>query len=115
MRPSYPEAPVFARDLLKDRVIVVTGGGTGLGAEMVRRFSELGAKIAVLGRRKEKLDAILSQIGGGLALPCDVRDAKAVQEAADPVASEMGRGGGLRNNTPGKLLSAARCHTPDAR
>ncbi|TMA21495.1 MAG: SDR family NAD(P)-dependent oxidoreductase, partial [Deltaproteobacteria bacterium] len=51
---------MFARDLLKDRVIVVTGGGTGLGAEMVRRFSELGAKIAVLGRRKEKLDAILS-------------------------------------------------------
>src|SRR5205814_1185687 len=113
MRPSYPEAPVFARDLLKDRVIVVTGGGTGLGAEMVRRFSELGAKIAVLGRRKEKLDAILSQIGGGLALPCDVRDAKAVQEAADRVASEMGRVDGLVNNAAGNFLAAAEDISPN--
>src|SRR5256885_14665720 len=113
MRPSYPEAPVFARDLLKDRVIVVTGGGTGLGAEMVRRFAELGAKIAVLGRRKEKLDAILAQIGGGLALPCDVRDAKAVQEAADRVASEMGRGGGRVHNPPGQLPPAPPGHLPN--
>src|SRR5438105_5323922 len=107
IRPSYPEAPVFARDLLKDRVIVVTGGGSGLGAEMVRRFAELGAKIAVLGRRKEKLDAIVSQIGGGLAIPCDVRDAKAVQEAADRVATEMGRVDGLVNNAAGNFLAAA--------
>ena len=104
---------MFARDLLKDRVIVVTGGGTGLGAEMVRRFSELGAKIAVLGRRKEKLDAILSQIGGGLALPCDVRDAKAVQEAADRVASEMGRVDGLVNNAAGNFLAAAEDISPN--
>jgi len=104
---------VFARDLLKDRVIVVTGGGTGLGAEMVRRFAELGAKIAVLGRRKEKLDAILSQIGGGLALPCDVRDAKAVQEAADRVATEMGRVDGLVNNAAGNFLAAAEDISPN--
>lgn len=104
---------MFARDLLKDRVIVVTGGGTGLGAEMVRRFAELGAKIAVLGRRKEKLDAILEQIGGGLALPCDVRDAKAVQEAADRVASELGRVDGLVNNAAGNFLAAAEDISPN--
>ena len=104
---------MFARDLLKDRVIVVTCGGTGLGAEMVRRFAELGAKIAVLGRRKEKLDAILEQIGGGLALPCDVRDAKAVQEAADRVASELGRVDGLVNNAAGNFLAAAEDISPN--
>jgi NAD(P)-dependent dehydrogenase (short-subunit alcohol dehydrogenase family) len=98
---------VFARDLLKDRVIVVTGGGSGLGAEMARRFSELGARIAVLGRRKEKLDAIVSQLGGGLAVPCDVRDAKAVQEAADRVAGEMGQVDGLVNNAAGNFLAPA--------
>jgi NAD(P)-dependent dehydrogenase (short-subunit alcohol dehydrogenase family) len=98
---------VFARDLLKDRVIVVTGGGSGLGAEMARRFAELGAKIAVLGRRKEKLDAVVAQIGSGLAVACDVRDANAVQNAADRVAGEMGRVDGLVNNAAGNFLAAA--------
>jgi NAD(P)-dependent dehydrogenase (short-subunit alcohol dehydrogenase family) len=104
---------VFAPDLLKDRVIVVTGGGSGLGAEMARRFSELGARIAVLGRRKEKLDAVISQLGGGLAISCDVRDAKAVQEAADRVASEMGRVDGLVNNAAGNFLAPAEDVSPN--
>src|SRR3954466_15965082 len=113
MRTSYPEAPVFARDLLKDRVIVVTGGGSGLGAEMAKRFSELGARIAVLGRRKEKLDAVISQLGSGLAISCDVRDAKAVQEAADRVASEMGRVDALVNNAAGNFLAPAEDISPN--
>jgi len=104
---------VFARDLLKDRVIVVTGGGSGLGAEMARRFSELGARIAVLGRRKEKLDAVISQLGSGLAISCDVRDAKAVQEAADRVASEMGRVDALVNNAAGNFLAPAEDISPN--
>src|SRR3954468_18931202 len=113
MRPSYPEASVFARDLLKDRVIVVTGGGSGLGAEMAKRFSELGARIAVLGRRKEKLDAVIAQLGSGLAISCDVRDAKAVQEAADRVASEMGRVDALVNNAAGNFLAPAEDISPN--
>jgi len=104
---------VFARDLLKDRVIVVTGGGSGLGAEMARRFSELGARIAVLGRRKEKLDAVIAQLGSGLAISCDVRDAKAVQEAADRVASEMGRVDALVNNAAGNFLAPAEDISPN--
>ncbi|MFL5405836.1 MAG: SDR family oxidoreductase [Myxococcales bacterium] len=104
---------MFARDLLKDRVIVVTGGGSGLGAEMARRFSELGARIAVLGRRKEKLDAVVAQLGSGLAISCDVRDAKAVQEAADRVASEMGRVDALVNNAAGNFLAPTEDISPN--
>jgi NAD(P)-dependent dehydrogenase (short-subunit alcohol dehydrogenase family) len=113
MRPSYPEASVFARDLLKDRVIVVTGGGSGLGAEMAKRFSELGARIAVLGRRKEKLDAVIAQLGSGLAISCDVRDAKAVEEAAARVASEMGQVDCLVNNAAGNFLAPAEDISPN--
>jgi NAD(P)-dependent dehydrogenase (short-subunit alcohol dehydrogenase family) len=113
MRTSYPEASVFARDLLKDRVIVVTGGGSGLGAEMAKRFSELGARIAVLGRRKEKLDAVIAQLGSGLAISCDVRDAKAVEEAAARVASEMGQVDCLVNNAAGNFLAPAEDISPN--
>jgi NAD(P)-dependent dehydrogenase (short-subunit alcohol dehydrogenase family) len=43
---------VFAPDLLKGKVIVVTGGGTGLGKSMAHRFGELGAKLVLSSRKK---------------------------------------------------------------
>jgi NAD(P)-dependent dehydrogenase (short-subunit alcohol dehydrogenase family) len=98
---------MFQAGLLKDKTFVITGGGTGLGAEMARRFAELGAHCAVLGRRREKLDEVVEQIGraGGKAsaFTCDVRDFAAVQE----VASRIGRVDGLVNNAAGNFLAAA--------
>ncbi len=98
---------MFQAGLLKDRNIVVTGGGTGLGAEMARRFAELGASVVVLGRRKEKLDetvAVIERAGGrASAHSCDVRDAKSVEE----VAARVGRVDGLVNNAAGNFLAAA--------
>ncbi len=44
---------MFQADLLQDKVILVTGGGTGLGRAMGERFLELGAKLAICGRRQE--------------------------------------------------------------
>src|SRR2546428_12811222 len=94
MRPFYPEAAVYASDLLKGRTIVVTGGGSGLGAEMARRFAELGAHSVVLGRRQEKLDEVVAQIRGrggqASAVVCDVRDAAAVDRAGAAAASGDG-------------------------
>lgn len=98
---------MFQAGLLRDRNIVVTGGGTGLGAEMARRFAELGAFVVVLGRRKEKLDETVAAIeragGRASAHPCDVRDGKAVEE----VAARVGRVDGLVNNAAGNFLAAA--------
>jgi NAD(P)-dependent dehydrogenase (short-subunit alcohol dehydrogenase family) len=98
---------MFQTDLLKGRTIVVTGGGTGLGAEMARRFAELGAHAVVLGRRKEKLDEVVASIaaagGKASAHTCDVRDAGAVQEVADKVGEVYG----LVNNAAGNFLAAA--------
>jgi NAD(P)-dependent dehydrogenase (short-subunit alcohol dehydrogenase family) len=98
---------MFQTDLLKGRTIVVTGGGTGLGAEMARRFAGLGAHAVVLGRRKEKLDEVVASIaaagGKASAHTCDVRDAGAVQEVADKVGEVYG----LVNNAAGNFLAAA--------
>ena len=98
---------MFQAGLLKDKTFVITGGGTGLGAEMAKRFGELGAHAVVLGRRKEKLDEVVSQIqragGKASAHVCDVRDSSMVQE----VAGRVGRVDGLVNNAAGNFLAAA--------
>jgi NAD(P)-dependent dehydrogenase (short-subunit alcohol dehydrogenase family) len=98
---------MFQAGLLKDKSLVITGGGSGLGAEMARRFAELGAHCVLLGRRKEKLDEVAAQIerAGGKATThsCDVRDFAAVQE----VAARIPRVDGLVNNAAGNFLAAA--------
>jgi NAD(P)-dependent dehydrogenase (short-subunit alcohol dehydrogenase family) len=98
---------MFQAGLLKDRRIVITGGGSGLGAAMARRFAGLGAEVALLGRRKEKLDEVAGSIAaaGGRATshPCDVRDFAAVQQ----VAASLDRVDGLVNNAAGNFLAAA--------
>jgi NAD(P)-dependent dehydrogenase (short-subunit alcohol dehydrogenase family) len=74
---------MFEAGLLKDKTFVITGGGSGLGAAMAKRFAGLGARAVVLGRRKEKLDQTVAAIeaagGKASAHSCDVRDFAAVQ------------------------------------
>jgi NAD(P)-dependent dehydrogenase (short-subunit alcohol dehydrogenase family) len=98
---------MFQAGLFKGKVVVITGGGTGLGAEMAKRLAELGARIVVLGRRKEKLDETVAAIeaGGGRASAhsCDVRDFAAVQA----VAEKVGEVHALVNNAAGNFLAAA--------
>lgn len=93
---------MFQTNLLEGRVIVVTGGGSGLGAAMAKRFAELGAHPVILGRTKEKLDKVIAEIGKGTALACDVRDAAAVAE----VAAKLDRVDALVNNAAGNFLAA---------
>jgi NAD(P)-dependent dehydrogenase (short-subunit alcohol dehydrogenase family) len=98
---------MFQAGLLKDKTFVITGAGTGLGAEMARRFAGLGAHCVLLGRRKEKLDEVAAQIekAGGKASThsCDVRDFAAVRE----VAGRVPQVDGLVNNAAGNFLAAA--------
>ncbi len=79
----------------KDRVVVITGASSGLGTQMARAFAEQGANLAILARRKEKLETLAEDIRamGVKCFPvqCDVTDSKRVDEAALEVKAELGK------------------------
>jgi NAD(P)-dependent dehydrogenase (short-subunit alcohol dehydrogenase family) len=84
---------MFEPGLLKGKTILVTGGGSGLGAAMGRRFVELGAELIICGRRLEVLEATAARIrddlGGKVrAIRCDIRDGAAVEAMLDEVWRE---------------------------
>ena len=53
---------MFKKDILKNKVILITGGGTGLGKSMAMRFAELGASLVIASRRKDVISKTTSQI-----------------------------------------------------
>src|SRR5947209_13443856 len=84
---------MFEKGLLKGKRILVTGGGSGLGAAMGRRFVALGAELIICGRRLELLEAaaaeMRSDFGGKVAaVRCDLRDGAAVDAMMDAIWRE---------------------------
>ncbi|HOA93322.1 MAG TPA: SDR family oxidoreductase [Quisquiliibacterium sp.] len=81
---------MFEPTLLQGKRILITGGGTGLGASMARRFAELGARLVLCGRRPQMLDetaeALRSELRAQVdTIPCDVRDPAAVDAMMDDI------------------------------
>lgn len=110
---------MFKDDVLKDKVILVTGGGTGLGRSMVERFLELGAKVAISSRRKELLDSVAHELREKYgrevyAFGVDVRDAAAVTAMIEEVWTHFGRIDGLVNNAAGNFISPTERLSPRA-
>ncbi|MEO8499867.1 MAG: SDR family oxidoreductase [Vicinamibacteria bacterium] len=101
----------FRRDLLGSRTLLITGGGTGLGRSMALKCAGLGAKVAIVGRREEPLQATVNDIekaGGKAAFArCDVRDSTSVRMAFDLIEASLGPINALVNNAAGNFLCAS--------
>lgn len=69
--------------------VLVTGGGSGIGAAVCRRFAESGAAVAVLDRKASSASAVAEEIGG-VAVVADVADPAAVTAAVDEAAAALG-------------------------
>jgi NAD(P)-dependent dehydrogenase (short-subunit alcohol dehydrogenase family) len=99
---------------LRERVVLVTGGGSGLGRAMAIKLSRLGAKVAVLGRRRAKLDETVAMLeGDGFATTADVREPDAVAAAFDATESELGAVTTLVNNAAGNFVVHAEDLSPN--
>jgi len=110
----------FAPGLLKDRSILVTGGGSGLGLAMAKAFASYGAKVSIAGRSPERLAAASAQIrdavrdGGEVAeFPADVRDPEQVGRLVAAAVERFGKVDGLVNNAAGNFLVPSEDLTPN--
>ena len=84
---------MFETSLLKNKRILVTGGGSGLGAAMGRRFLALGAELVICGRKLDRLEATAAEMraqnGGKVTtIACDLRDGAAVETMIDQIWHE---------------------------
>ncbi len=95
---------------LKNKTIIITGGGTGLGRSMGKYFLELGANLVITSRKKQVIEQTandLSKETGGkvLAVPCDVRKYEEIENVITSAEAEFGQVHGVLNNAAGNFIS----------
>ena len=102
-------ASVFAQGMMAGKVMVVTGGGSGIGRCTAHELSALGAHVVLIGRKLEKLQAVQDEIttdGGSASFHvCDIRQEALVKQTIAAIVAAHGRIDGLVNNAGGQYVT----------
>lgn len=108
---------MFRDDLLAGKTVLVTGGGSGLGLSMSKKFAALGANVAITGRSAERLEAAAGEIDSSgervATIPCDVRDFAHVEAMVAQVNERFGGTDVLVNNAAGNFLATTEDLSPN--
>lgn len=100
---------VFKPDLFAGQNIIVTGGGSGIGRCTAHELASLGARVVLVGRKQEKLDAVAAEIkedgGQAIGFTCDIRDEEVVKATVAEIYKAVEVVHGLVNNAGGQFPS----------
>ena len=109
MNTTQGYGSVFRDGLFAGRVVMVTGGGSGIGRCTAHELARLGATVVLVGRNEDKLRATADEIAqdGGIAAwkSCDIRQEEAVKAMVAEVVNAHGRVDALVNNAGGQYIS----------
>lgn len=109
MTESKRYRSIFRDGLFAGQAGIVTGGGSGLGRCAAHELAALGARVALIGRKSEKLERVCAEISasGGTASPyrCDIREEEAVRDTVAAVLRDFGQIDFLLNNAGGQFAA----------
>ena len=113
----FERPTIYRKDLFKDQVVVVSGGGSGLGKAMAALFGRLGARIVICGRDQAKLDSVKA-LFDDRGVHCSfhsmsIREPDAVNAFFDQVFEDEGKIDVLINNAGGQFPQAAMDLSPN--
>jgi len=101
---------MFQQDSFKDKIVLVTGGRSGIGYQIAKDFLLLGAKVIICSRKEDKLKLAaeeLNEFGTVQAFPCDIRQTEQIQKLANNIKEAHGNLDILVNNAGGQFPAMA--------
>lgn len=101
---------MFQKDLFKNKIVLVTGGGSGIGYTIAKQYLELGAVVYIASRNVQKIEKAISELkefGDVRSAIADIRETEQIENLAKQIKEEAGRLDILVNNAGGQFPSAA--------
>lgn len=103
-----PYHSILRDNLFADKTVIVTGGGSGIGRCTAHELAALGARLVLIGRNEEKLQAVAAELledtgREALCFACDIREEEAVRDTVAAIYQAVERVDGLVNNAGGQF------------